>query len=203
VTETTTPSDQSARPPVRQRTRPIPPPPSSPSPPSAGQLLQAPPKKTAAKASARRPRPPAPPSVTIDDDKVGYRNPPKHSRFKPGFDPRRPKGREPGAKNKASSIVAMMESPTTVRAPNGGVKTISTAEALARKLRELGLQGELGAIAKAFELYHKASLPAAAEAAGKHAASAQSPDELSASDQAILAAFEEEIAARKATGKQP
>lgn len=137
------------------------------------------------------------------EERVGYCNPPKSTRFKPGFDPRRPRGRKAGAKNKSNAIIAMMESPTAMRAPDGSVRTVATAEALARKLRELGLSGDRTAIIKAFELLLKA-LPPASPDTGNHSASpVQTLDEVSASDQAILAAFEEEIIARSSKGKKP
>lgn len=186
MTQKPAPSDQPAKAAVRQRVRPVL------SAPEA-EPRQPPPGKGGGQA-------PAAPGSAADDDMVGYCNPPRHSRFKPGFDPRRPRGRKPGSRNKASAIVAMMESPTVLRTPEGGIRTVSTADTMARKLRKLGLMGQLPAIAKAFELYHKALPPASAEPGVRDAPGAQSPAELSEADQAILAAFEEEITARTIKG---
>ncbi|MBC2666757.1 hypothetical protein H7F51_14650 [Novosphingobium flavum] len=192
MTQKSASSDQPVRPPVRQRVRPVP---SAP----ATEPRQTPRQPVPPKGSGQTP---AASGNAASDEAVGYCNPPRHSRFKPGFDARRPRGRKPGSKNKASAIVAMMESPTVLRTPEGGIKTVSTAEALARKLRELGLTGQLPAIAKAFELYHKALPPAAVEPGASGGPSVQSPDEISAADQAILAAFEAEIAARISKGEK-
>lgn len=169
------------------------------------------PRNTATPNIRQRPRPIVPPNEpsstpgdnAASEEKVGYGKPPKHSQFKPGFDPRRPKGRKPGAKNMKSAIAAMMESPTTVRTADGGTRTISTAEAIVRKLRELALSGNLGAISKALELQHKFLSLAAEKEEDRTASNAQSPSELAEADRAILAVFEEEIASRKARDEKP
>jgi hypothetical protein len=146
----------------------------------------------------------APEAASASEDDgyiVGYCKPPKESQFKAGFDPRRPKGRKAGSKNKANGIVAMMESPTMVRTPEGGVRTISTEDAMARKLRELGLSGNLPAISKAFELYLKARPPSSAGAFGEQS----EPDIIAQSvavDQAIIACFESEVLARAKSGSK-
>jgi len=180
-------------PPVRQRTRAVPSaiPHGDQSGPAATSGL--PPK------SAPKPPRQSPPTGAAAEGshyEVGYAKPPKSSQFQAGYDPRRPRGRKPGAKNKSNTIVAMMESPTPIRTADGKVQTISTAEALARKLRELGLTGQLGAIIKAFELYFKAQPPAPLPPADGDAALPDTRTELSAADQAMLAWFEGEVAAR-------
>ena len=177
--------------PIRQRQRALP----STTPASAPSLA----KNTAPArppAAARPKAPPAPPAKAVGDYEVGYGKPPKVSQFKPGPDPRRPKGRKPGSKNRANVIIAMMESPTSVRTPDGEVKTITTAEAMARKLREIAFSGELAALSKAFELYHKASPPAPPPDATSIAGRPDSPAELAATDQAMLAWYAAELAAR-------
>ncbi|MDP3675582.1 MAG: DUF5681 domain-containing protein [Novosphingobium sp.] len=182
---------------VRQRVSlaaPQPPPAAAPTDPGPAQ----PPGRKKARGGAKT----DPPAVEDEGYQIGYRNPPKHSQFKPGPDPRRPKGRKPGSRNKANSIVEMMESPTMVRTPQGAVRSISTAEAMARKLRELCLSGQLPAISKAFELYHKAQPPAVPTANSNDQASAETAIELLAADQAIIAWFAAEVRAqdKKAPG---
>ncbi|MCZ8322771.1 MAG: hypothetical protein O9296_14500 [Novosphingobium sp.] len=93
MTDKSSPSTPPNKPPVRQRTRAVQPAPAE----------HTPIERTSTAKSQ---------SPAGDNYKVGYRNPPKHSQFQPGFDARRPNGRKAGAKNKANAIVAMMESPT-------------------------------------------------------------------------------------------
>ena len=177
--------------PIRQRQRAL----TSTTPASAPSLA----KNTAPArppAAARPKAPPAPPAKAVGDYEIGYGKPPKVSQFKPGPDPRRPKGRKPGSKNRANVIIAMMESPTSVRTPDGGLKTITTAEAMALKLREAALRGEWAALNKAVELYMKAVPPTPPSAETGAPALPDSPAELAAADQAMLAWYAAELAAR-------
>jgi len=123
---------------------------------------------------------------------VGYRKPPVHSRFQPGPDARRHKGRKKGAKNANTSIIAMMHSPTGVRTPDGTVATISTADAMLRKLREMSLTGDLKALAKALDLYCKALPGSDEEKDGKDSKGEIAVDP-SETDEAILAWYAQEV----------
>jgi len=147
-------------------------------------------------APVRSPAPPAPARAKRTGEyEVGYGKPPKSSQFKPGPDPRRPKGRKAESKNHANVIIAMLESPTSVRTPDGGIKTITTVEAMALKLRELALKGDWAALSKALELYHKSVPPSPPPDTAGTAPLPDSGAELSQTDEAILDLYAAQIIA--------
>lgn len=76
--------------------------------------------------------------------KVGYGNPPLHSRFKPGQSGN-PKGRPRGKRNLAGEIERAMAMPVPVTI-NGKRKKVSTITALVWRLREKALGGDLKAL---------------------------------------------------------
>jgi hypothetical protein len=150
------------------------------------------PPKASVRTRVRRAAPPPPPAATEPDYPVGYGKPPVHSRFRPGPDARRHKGRRKGAKNATTSIIAMMHSPTSVRTPDGSVATISTAEAMLRKLREMSLTGDMKALAKALDLYSKA-LPGSDEEKDSKGSKGEMAVDRSETDEAILAWYAQEV----------
>jgi hypothetical protein len=84
----------------------------------------------------------------LDDDdhgaglpKVGYRNPPRHSRFKPGQSGN-PRGRPKDKRNAASELELVMAMPVPVTA-NGRRRKVSTMSAVFLRLREKALGGDL------------------------------------------------------------
>jgi Family of unknown function (DUF5681) len=83
----------------------------------------------------------------LDDDdhgadlpKVGYRNPPRQSRFKPGQSGN-PRGRPKGRRNAARELELVMAMPVPVTA-NGRRRKVSTMSALFLRLREKALGGD-------------------------------------------------------------
>lgn len=76
--------------------------------------------------------------------KVGYRNPPRHSQFKPGQSGN-PRGRPRGPRNIATEIQRVMDMPVPVTA-NGRRKHVSTVAASLLRLREMALSGNLKAL---------------------------------------------------------
>jgi len=77
---------------------------------------------------------------------VGYRKPPKHTRFKPGQSGN-PKGRRKGAKNFNTDLKETLDMPVPV-SENGRRKTISTQRAALMRLREKALNGDEKALNK-------------------------------------------------------
>ena len=75
---------------------------------------------------------------------VGYGKPPQHSQFKPGRSGN-PRGRPTGAKGFDASLARELEAKITVT--EGGVrKTMTKAEAAAKRLVEKALKGDMPAI---------------------------------------------------------
>jgi hypothetical protein len=80
-----------------------------------------------------------------DNDKVGYRKPPVHSRWKPGHCPN-PRGRTKGALNLKTEVKRMLKAPIVVN-ENGKPKRMTTLEAALGRLREMALKGNPRALA--------------------------------------------------------
>jgi hypothetical protein len=80
----------------------------------------------------------------IDQDAVGYGNPPKHSQFKKGQSGN-PKGRPRGKRNMASLVAEVLAQKVTITA-NGKRKRVSSETALLLRLREKALGGDLKAL---------------------------------------------------------
>lgn len=90
-------------------------------------------------------------------DKVGYKNPPKHTRFQPGISGN-PRGRR---KKEASNFDASIESVynSTVTITDGtGRKKITLREALIRKETELAAKGDIRALRSCISRMEKQSL---------------------------------------------
>jgi Family of unknown function (DUF5681) len=116
-----------------------------------------------------------------DDRKVGYKQPPKHSRFQPGRSGN-PGGREKGVRNLASDVKRTLAAPVTVTV-NETKKKISTQEAALGRLKEKALKGDRGALEQLLRLAQTFNNEVLSEVAS-------APD-LEADDQTILDAYVE------------
>lgn len=74
------------------------------------------------------------------DKKVGYKQPPLHTRFRPGMSGN-PRGRQKGVRNFAADVKRTLEIPVTL-SENGKSKRVSTQEALILRVREKALKGD-------------------------------------------------------------
>jgi hypothetical protein len=120
------------------------------------------------------------PTIRRSDD-VGYRKPPKQTRFKRGKSGN-PKGRPKGVRNFSTDVLSTLQSPIKVN--NGGrARNISTQLATLLVLRDKALRGDLKAADHLLDL------------ATRYNTGQQSPaeSELDADDQAILAAYRREL----------
>lgn len=86
-----------------------------------------------------------------EQPKVGYRNPPRHSRFKPGQSGN-PRGRPKGQRNLNTEIERVMAMPVPVTV-NGRRRNVRTVTALAWRLREKALGGDLKSMQMLFALF--------------------------------------------------
>jgi hypothetical protein len=93
----------------------------------------------------RRRRRPAPPAAdrASDDDAVGYKKPPRHTRFQPGQSGN-PKGRPKGAKNLRTELAEELQECITLR-EGGERRSVSKQRALLKRLMEKALQGDVRA----------------------------------------------------------
>lgn len=89
-------------------------------------------------------------SKSDDDYEVGYRKPPKATRFKKGRSGN-PKGRPTGARGIRASLRREMESKITVREGNSEVQ-VSKAEAIAKQLTNKALKGDMKAVQEVMKL---------------------------------------------------
>lgn len=113
---------------------------------------------------------------------VGYRKPPKHSRFPEGRSGN-PKGRPKGARDLKTDLAAELGKRIVVS--EGGRKTrVSKQQALIMRLVEQALNGNMGALNTLLNL--------ATRAFGLNDGETQTT-ELSADDKEILVAFREQI----------
>lgn len=80
-----------------------------------------------------------------DDEKVGYKHPPRHSRFKPGVSGN-PRGRPKGARGFKTELAEALNARVRV-VENGRRRSISTVAAALRRLAERAVtKGDLRAI---------------------------------------------------------
>jgi hypothetical protein len=123
--------------------------------------------------------------VSADGYEVGYKKPPRHTRFQKGRSGN-PKGRPRGARNLFSDLEAELRQPITVR-EGDATRRVSRQRAVLKRLLDKALKGELGAIVKLLELVARRDAAVAAEAlAVRH-----EPDTpLSAEERQVLAALE-------------
>jgi hypothetical protein len=117
---------------------------------------------------------------------VGYKNPPRHSRFQPGQSGN-PRGRQKGVRNLAVDVKRTLEVPVRLN-DQGKARRVSTQEAALLRLREKALMGDPRSLAQFLELAKIFNNSSAVASAGGEA--------LAAEDQAILDAFAEDIRSR-------
>lgn len=89
------------------------------------------------------------------EPKIGYGNPPRHTRFKPGQSGN-PRGRPKGQRNLTSEIERVMAMPVPVTV-NGRRRNVRTVTALAWRLREKALSGDLKSMQMLFALFQAQS----------------------------------------------
>jgi hypothetical protein len=85
------------------------------------------------------------------DDDVGYRRPPKATRFKPGQSGN-PKGRPKGSANLATDLAAELNEQITVR-EGGQARRLTKQRALIKSLGARALQGDVRATTALLALY--------------------------------------------------
>jgi hypothetical protein len=127
---------------------------------------------------------------TSDDDAVGYKKPPRHSRFQPGKSGN-PRGKQKGVRNFATDVKRTLEVPVRLN-DQGRARRVSTQEAVLLRLREKALKGDPRALLQYLELAKIFNNSSAAESIGDKA--------LAAEDQAILDAYAEEVRSRPPNG---
>ena len=114
-----------------------------------------------------------------DNTEVGYKKPPRHTRFQPGRSGN-PRGRQKGLRNLASDVKRTLETPVKLN-DRGRQRLVSTQEATLLRLREKALNGDQRAIDRLVQLAETYNSLIAAEPV--------SDTTLAADDQAILDAF--------------
>jgi hypothetical protein len=85
---------------------------------------------------------------------VGYKNPPKETRFKPGQSGN-PKGRPKTAKGLKTVVREMLTQKVSVRTPDGS-KRIARIEAVLHKALELAMKGNIRALTEILKAYASA-----------------------------------------------
>jgi len=85
------------------------------------------------------------------DYSIGYKKPPKHSRFKPGQSGN-PKGRPKGARSLQTIVRELMTQKVPIRTAQG-IKKMTHMEALMHKALEQGYAGNLRALTSIIQLY--------------------------------------------------
>ena len=128
---------------------------------------------------------------TSDDGfAVGYKKPPRHSRFQPGRSGN-PRGKQKGVRNFGSDVKRTLEVPVRLN-EEGRARRVSTQEAALLRLREKALKGDARSIVQILELAKNFNNSTPVESVGDEA--------LAAEDQAILDAYAEEVRSRPPSG---
>ena len=118
-----------------------------------------------------------------DDFKVGYKRPPRHSRFQPGKSGN-PRGRQKAVRNLGSDVKRTLETPVRLN-ERGKAKRVSTQEAALLRLREKALKGDARSLDRLLALARIFNNGAAIESLGGKAEAAE--------DQALLGAYAAEV----------
>lgn len=118
------------------------------------------------------------------DYDVGYKKPPKHTQFKPGQSGNS-KGRTKGAKNLKTELMEELQEMIPIK-EDGKAKKVSKQRAMLKTLTAKALRGDTRAaniiLNMVFKLVHEEDIE-------------NDPVDLTASDKAILKAFEERVLA--------
>jgi hypothetical protein len=112
---------------------------------------------------------------------VGYRKPPLHSQFRPGQSGN-PAGRAKAVRNLSTDVRQILKAPVKVN-EGGYARTASTQEGMLLKLREKALKGDARAVDRLLGLASRYN----------NDPGGTSVQTLDADDQAILAAYADEI----------
>ena len=128
-----------------------------------------------------------------DDIKIGYKRPPRHSRFQPGRSGNQ-RGKQKGVRNLGSDVKRTLEVPVRLN-EQGKERRVSTQEAALMRLREKALKGDARSIVQILELAKIFNNSAAVESVGDKGVAAE--------DQAILDAYAEEVRSRPPSGAIP
>jgi uncharacterized protein DUF5681 len=115
---------------------------------------------------------------------VGYRKPPQHTQFRAGRSGN-PAGRRKGVRNLATDVKRILKVPVKMK-ENGRSRKISTQEGALMVLREKALKGDARALDRFLELALRFN---------NDAGEIGLTQPLCPDDQAILAAYAEEVAA--------
>jgi len=91
--------------------------------------------------------------MTNDDDEIGFKRPPKGTRFKPGRSGN-PNGRPRGRKNLTTDLAALMTKRIPIR-KDGELRHVTGQEALLLRLFEKAVGGDLKASAQIFAMVMK------------------------------------------------
>jgi Family of unknown function (DUF5681) len=116
---------------------------------------------------------------------VGYKKPPRHSRFQPGQSGN-PRGRQKGVRNLATDVKRTLEVPVRLN-DQGKARRVSTQEAALLRLREKALMGDARALAQFLQL---------AKIFNSNAVGSAGDEALAADDQVILDAYAEDVRSR-------
>ena len=112
----------------------------------------------------------------MDEEKAGYKRPPKATQFKPGTSGN-PRGRPKKPRNLEDDLIEMLSKNITVR-EDGKLRKISRQKAILRKLLSQALQGDAKALSSILSMRIKFD--------ATRQAPEQRAEEISDSDQAIL-----------------
>src|ERR1700736_1977557 len=128
---------------------------------------------------------------TSDDGfAVGYKKPPRHSRFQPGRSGN-PRGKQKGVRNFGTDVKRTLEVPVRLN-DQGRARRGATQEAALPLMREKALKGDARFIVQILELAKIFNNSTAVESVGHKA--------LAAEDQAILDAYALEVRSRRPAG---
>jgi hypothetical protein len=124
-----------------------------------------------------------------DAGKVGFKRPPRHSRFQPGRSGN-PRGRQKAVRNLGTDVKRTLEVPVKLN-EQGKHRRVSTQEAVLLRLREKALKGDARALDRLLVLAQTFNNDVAIEAL--------SDKTMAAEDRAILDAYAEEVRSRPAS----
>lgn len=124
---------------------------------------------------------------------VGYKKPPRHSRFQPGKSGN-PRGKQKGVRNFSTDVKRTLEVPVRLN-DQGRTRRVSTQEAALLRLREKALKGDPRSIAQLLELAKIFNSATVVKSDGDKA--------LLVEDQAILDAYAEEVRSRRPDAANP
>ncbi len=115
--------------------------------------------------------------MATEDDKVGYRKPPRHGQFKKGRSGN-PRGRPKGSRNLATMLADIIAEPVAIT-ENGQRRSISKLEAAAKQLVNRAATGDPKATQQLFSLVQWVE--------GRSEALAPATEPLSEADREVIA----------------